>query len=193
MNDQEQEVSRLLDALAQGSEDARAPLMERIYGELRELARRRLSGLGAHGSIGSASLVHEVYLKLFDGRPLRWENRRHFFGIVGNAMRELAIDRLRRQDAAKRGGDRVRVALAELGSRPESRPEAEELLALDEALDRLAGVSPLARETVVLRFYAGLTHDEVAQALDVSRARVRREWAYARAFLHRELRSHRFS
>ncbi len=188
MGTADDDITRLLDGYSRGSTDARNRLVQRVYAELKAIARGRLAGLPRDGSLETTVLVHEAYLKLFGRDSIQWENRAHFFGIVAQAMHDLVVDHLRRRAAQKRGGNLERVDLDDPGLALATHPPADEVLAVAAVLDRLAAVSELTAEVVKLRFFAGLTHEETASALGISRARARREWAYAKAFLYRELR-----
>ena len=188
MSTVDDDITRLLDGYSRGSGDARDRLVERVYAELKAIARRRLAALPRDGSLETTVLVHETYLKLFGHDSIEWENRAHFFGIVAQAMHDLVVDHLRRRAAQKRGGNLERVDLDDPGLALATHPPADEVLAVAAVLDRLAAVCELTAEVVKLRFFAGLTHEETASALGISRARARREWAYAKAFLYRELR-----
>jgi len=188
MGTADDDITRLLDGYSRGSTDARNRLVQRVYAELKAIARGRLAGLPRDGSLETTVLVHEAYLKLFGRDSIQWENRAHFFGIVAQAMHDLVVDHLRRRAAQKRGGNLKRVDLDDPGLALATHPPADEVLAVAAVLDRLAAVSELTAEVVKLRFFAGLTHEETASALGISRARARREWAYAKAFLYRELR-----
>ena len=184
------DISGLLDAAARGSEEARDQLLARIYDELHALAQRRLAAAPWEVSIQWRSLVHEVYLKRFDRTKVRWENRAHVFGAAARAMRELIVDHARHHSALKRGGDRTRVDLDEGTTMLSTQTSPEVQLAVSRGIDRLSKISALSAEVVLLRFYAGLTHEEAASELDISVAQARREWAYAKAFLRKELRRH---
>lgn len=188
MSPVDDEITRLLDGYSGVSGDARNRLVERVYDELKAIARGRLAGLPRDGSLETTVLVHEAYLELFGRGSIKWENRAHFFGIVAQAMHDLVVDHLRRRATLKRGGNLERVDVDDSEMTLATNPPADEVLAVAAVLDRLAAVSELSAEVVKLRFFAGLSHDETASALGISRARARREWAYAKAFLYRELK-----
>jgi RNA polymerase sigma factor (TIGR02999 family) len=185
-------VPRLLDAAVSG-DGARpaAELLTVLYDELRSLARRRLDGEPAGATLQATALVHEAYLRLVgDGDP-GWSGRAHFFGAAAQAMRRILVERARGRATSKRGGGRRRVGMSEvatLGAAPE-REDADEIdvLALDEALDRLKEHDERKSRVVLLRYFAGLEIEDVARALDVSAATVKLDWAYSRAWLRREL------
>lgn len=164
---------------------APAELLEAIYRELRALAAHQLRRRSGQASLEPTALVHEAWLRLMAGRSERWEDRSAFFASAARAMRDILVERARRTRAAKRGGGRTAV---ELGlSEPVALDDPAGLLALDEALRRLEQASPPAAEVVLLRVFAGLTVAETAAALDCSPSGVDRRWAFAKAWLQREL------
>jgi RNA polymerase sigma factor (TIGR02999 family) len=179
------DVTRLLDAVSHGRADVLPELLPLVYDELRRLAASYLRRERADHTLQPTALVHEAYLKLVDQRLDRWQNRSHFFGIAAQAMRRILVDHARAHDAAKRGAGVERVTLDEHALLGES--SSVDLIALDEALTRLATLDPRQARIVELRFFAGLEVDETARVLDVSPATVKRDWAMARAWLHREL------
>lgn len=179
------EVTRLLRAGAAG----RAALFECVYGELREIAGARMRGERAHHTLQATALVHEAWLRLVDHRNADWRDRAHFYGAAAEAMRRILIDHARRGAAEKRGGGFERVTLGVLES--ELEVEADEAVALAEALERLAQHDPRAAEVTRLRFFAGLSVEDTAQALGVTPRTVHREWTYARARLFEWLREER--
>lgn len=173
------DVTRLLGAAGGGDREALERLYESVYGELRAMAE---SGMrrerGAH-TLQPTALVNEVFVRL--GGTSSWENRRHFFGAAARAMRRILVDHARRKYAEKRGAGLERVTLTDLEV---SAPEADlDVLAVNDALDRLAEEDPRLAETVNLRFFAGMSIEETAQALGTSPATVKRDWAFARAWL----------
>jgi len=181
------DVTELLVAWREGDRAAETELMETVYAELKRLAKAYLRREHTNRSLAPTALVHEAYLKLVDQRHVDWRNRSHFFGIAAQAMRRILVDRARATVAAKRGGDARRVPIAELQA-PEALPDVE-VLALDTALTRLERVEPRWSRVVELRFFAGLSVEEAATALDVSAATVKRDWSLARAWLYREVRA----
>ncbi len=183
MND----VTRILSAIEQGDTRAAGQLLPLVYGELRRLAAARLSREAPHQSLEATALVHEAYLRLVGHDPDRpWDGRGHFFAAAAEAMRRILVERARRRRSLKRGGDRHRITLEIAGlASPEPEPD---LLALDEALDRLAAREPIKAELVKLLFFAGLTVPQAADALGLSHAAAKRSWAYARAWLRVEIR-----
>lgn len=179
------DVTALLVAWSNGEEAAGGVLIDAVYGELRRLARAHLGRERPGHSLPSTALVHEAYLKLVDQRRVRWQNRAHFFAIAAQQMRRILVDHARAHGAAKRGAE-VTVPLTgvDLGA----DPPAPDLLALDEALDRLARIDARQSRLVELRFFGGLTVEETAAVLGVAPITVKRDWALARTWLYRELR-----
>ncbi len=187
------DITRLLRRWSEGDADALERLLPLIYGELRRIAANQLRRERPDHTLAPTALVHELYLRLVDQRRATWENRAHFFGLAAQLMRRILVDHARAQHADKRGGSVTRVSLddARQGSWPE--PEAPgsaaaDVLAIDEALERLSGVDRDQARIVELRFFAGLTVEETAHVLNRSPRTVKREWRMARAWLHRELR-----
>jgi RNA polymerase sigma factor (TIGR02999 family) len=180
------EVTRILDALGDGDEEAAGRLLEAVYEELRRLASARLARESPGPTLQATALVHEAYLRLFGKEGVSFENRAHFFGAAAEAMRRILVERARRRGSLKRGGDRQRVDLDESGLAV--LPPPVELLAVDEALCRLESEDPAKAELVKLRYFAGLEIAEAARILGISRATADRHWAFARAWLYREIR-----
>ena len=182
------EVTGLLLAWSSGDETARNRLFEAVYGELRRLAGARLRSERPDLSLVPTALVHEAYLKLIDQRRVHWQNRAHFFAIAAQVMRRVLVDHARARAAAKRGAHaRIPLDQIEVGI---AMPEVD-VLALDAALDKLASVDRRQSELVELRFFAGLTVEETAAALEVAPVTVKRDWALAKAWLFRELQAQR--
>ncbi len=161
-------------------------LMPRIYDELHALAHRQLRKERGNHTLNTTALVHEAYMKLIDQDRSAWQNRAHFFAIAALAMRRILINYAHRRNAEKRGGDIVRTTFDDGRVAREAR--SDELLALDEALDRLQEMNERQSLVVTYRFFGGLTQEEIAQVLDVSVPTVRRDWRLARAWLSREMR-----
>lgn len=181
MND----ITEILNAVDQGDKKAAAQLMPLVYDELRKLAADKLAEEQPGQTLQPTALVHEAYLRLVgETDQPRWQNRAHFFAAAAEAMRRILIDSARRKRTAKHGGDRAREPLDAIVV-PE---KCQELLALDEALNRLAAQDPIKARLVELRYFAGLTGEEAAKVLDISPATADRYWAYARAWLHAEVR-----
>jgi len=178
------EVTRLLSDLAQGDTHAAGQLLPLVYEELRKLAATRMAEEAPGNTLDATALVHEAYLRLVGpADEARWDNRGHFFAAAAEAMRRILVDHARRKAAARHGGGLARLELEpDLAAAREPR---EDLLALDEALDRLAAEDPLKAELVKLRYFVGLTLPEAAAALGLSERTAGRHWAYARAWLRR--------
>ena len=180
------DVTRLLDAASAGDPKAAADLLPLVYAELRRLAAARLAGEKAGHTLQPTALVHEAYLRLVDADKGReWDGRTHFFATAAEAMRRILVDHAREKVSRKRGGERAR---AEFREDALAAPEAsDEILAVDEALAGLAAADPQAADLVKLRYFAGLSVDEAARALNISPRSVDRLWAYARAWLQRAI------
>ena len=178
-------VTLLLKQVADGRSGAANELLPLVYSELRRLARARMAGERDRGASQPTSLVHEAYLRLVGDSEYRFANRAHFFAAAAEAMRRIAIDRARERDSLKRGGGQRRVTLDEDVATSDPRPE--ELLALDAALQHLESRDKIMSDVVKLRYFAELTVEETAQALDLSPRTIKRHWAAARAWLYDEM------
>jgi RNA polymerase sigma factor (TIGR02999 family) len=180
------EVTQILSAIAGGDPHGASQLLPLVYEELRQLAAHKLANEMPGQTLQPTALVHEAYLRLVgETEELHWDSRGHFFAAAAEAMRRILVENARRKGSSKRGGDRTRADLdAEQLAAPELR---EDLLALDEALNQLAGADPEAARLVQLRYFAGLTLAEAAQVLGVSARTADRLWAYARAWLYQAL------
>ena len=181
------DVTRLLEAIQHGDPKAAEELLPLVYEELRKLARAKMSYEAAGHTLQPTALVHEAWLRLGGGEGARFENRAHFFGAAAEAMRRILIDRARRKQALRHGGDQARVDISEVD--PAIMAKEDELVAVDEALEKLAQEDAGLAELVKLRFFVGLTNKECAGVLGVSEPTVERRWAFARAWLHREIRT----
>jgi RNA polymerase sigma factor (TIGR02999 family) len=179
------DITNLLNDLSHGDPAAFDRLFPQFYVELRPVAHAQLSRERPDHTLDSVALVNEAYLRL-NGSAVACHNRAHFFGVAARAMRAILIDYARARQAAKRGGGASAAALDE-ATAVFSDDRAEHLLALDEALQRLEAVNQEAMRTVECRYFGGLSLEEVAQALDLSVATVRRRWSFAKAWLRREL------
>jgi len=184
------EVTQMLTAVERGEPHAAEELLPLVYEELRRLAAAQLARENAGQTLQATALVHEAWLRLVGsesgGAEPRWEGRRHFFGAAAEAMRRILIENARRKQSPKYGGGLRRVNWERVELAEAMPPDA--LLALDEALEELTRLDPEAAEVIKLRFYAGLTDEQAAQVLGVSRRTAIRLWAYARAWLYRALR-----
>ena len=176
------EVTQILSDLAQGDAHAAGQLLPLVYEELRKLAAARLAQEAPGNTLTATALVHEAYLRLVGAADeRRWDNRGHFFAAAAEAMRRVLVDAARRKRTEKHGGDRRRVDLPDVPAKAEVADER--LLALDAALTRLAAEDPVAARVVELRHFAGLSIEDAAATLDLSRATAYRHWTYARAWL----------
>jgi RNA polymerase sigma factor (TIGR02999 family) len=180
-------VSRLIGLAREGDPDAPAQLFPRVYAELRDLARQRMSGERAGHTLQATALVHEVYLKLLGSAGAPWASRSQFFFAAAQAMRQILIDHAHARGTLKRGGNRKRLPLNVLDLATATDEHVPEILALDDAVSRLEKESPDVAAVVRLRFYAGLSIEETAEAIGVSPRTVKRDWTYARVRLFREL------
>ena len=180
-----EEVTGLLRAWSDGDQLALEKLMPLVYAELHRLAKRYMGHEHPGHSLQTSALVNEAYLRLVDAHGVRWENRTHFFAVSAQIMRRILVDFARARRNLKRGGGARQVTLDEgLVVSPESGAD---LLALDEALEKLAALNPRQSKVVELRYFGGLNEEEVAAALNVSSRTVRHDWSLARAWLYREL------
>jgi RNA polymerase sigma factor (TIGR02999 family) len=180
------EITRLLNE-AGGDRSAAAALLPLVYEQLRRLARRKMRSERPDQTLGATALVHEAYLRLVDrSEAQQWDGRWHFFAAAAEAMRRILVEHARGRSRLKRGGGVARVSLDDVHNLTIDQPP-DELLALDEALSELAQKHPDKARLVSLRYFAGLTIDEAAEALKISPATADRHWAYARAWLYRRM------
>lgn len=185
MSDMPPDITCILHAVEGGDETAAARLLPLIYDELRKLARARMAKIPPGQTLQPTALVHEAYLRLIGKTEPKWESRAHFFGAAARAMRDILVDQARRKASLKRGGDRQRMALDDVT--PFIEPPTENIVALDDALKRLEQDDPRKGRIVMLRYFAGLTVEETAAAMDVSVGTIEREWRYIKAWLYEEL------
>jgi RNA polymerase sigma factor (TIGR02999 family) len=182
------EATEILRAVERGDRGAAGQLLPLVYDELRRLAAQRLAHEPAGQTLDATALVHEAYLRLVgDHDAARWDSRGHFFAAAAEAMRRILVESARRKSRHKHGGGRKRVELAE--DQLIAAAEPDRVLALDEALLRLANEDAIAAQVVQLHFFAGISLEQVAQIQEVSYATVKRHWAYARAWLRCAMRS----
>jgi RNA polymerase sigma factor (TIGR02999 family) len=180
------EVARILSAVEQGDPHAAEQLLPLVYDELRKLAAAKLASEAPGQTLQPTALVHEAYLRLVGGEPARaWDGRGHFFAAAAEAMRRILVDAARRRRADKHGGGHHRVELLDAELAVDSG--GDDLFAVDDALARLAAREPRIARLVELRFFAGLTVEEAAAGLGIPARTAYRHWAYARAWLRREL------
>jgi len=182
-----EEITGLLVSWGEGDRDALDRLIPLVTTELRRLARRYLDRESAGHTLQPTALVNELYLRLVDRRKVSWQNRAHFFGFAAQTMRRILVDHARSQRAKKRGSGARKVALDDaLGLVKEPNVD---LIALDDALNTLAAMDERQSRIIELRFFAGLTLEETSEVLSISEATVSRDWASAKAWLYRELRT----
>lgn len=177
----------LLHALGEGDNAASEKLLPLVYEELRRLAQARMSKEAPGQTLQPTALVHEAYMRLVGTpeKPAKWDGRGHFFGAAALAMRRILVERARHRDRLKHGGGRERVELRDEAAA--INPDATNLIALDEAMTKLEKADKRKHEVVMLRYFAGLSIEETAAAMDLSPATIKNEWMFARAWLHREL------
>ena len=179
------DITRLLIEASNGRADAMEALLPLVYGELKRLAGVHMRRERADHTLGTTGLVHEAYMRLVDGAGVDWQGRAHFFGVASQAMRRILVDHARRRTAQKRSRQQgVSLDDAAVGA---IEPPSDEVLAVDEALERLARQDPRAAQLVELRYFAGFSIEEAAELLSISPATAKRDWAFACAWLGREL------
>ena len=176
------DVTVLLNAWSDGKQDALDELMPIVYEELRKLARSYLRAERPEHTLQPTALVNEAYLRLVDQRNVRWQNRRHFFGIAAQLMRRILVDHARKRQSEKRGGGDVLIPFEDAKGVP---AKARDLVALDDALKDFATIDPRSARIVELRQFGGLSIDETAEVLEISSATVKRDWTVATAWLRR--------
>jgi len=180
-----QQITHLLLAWGQGDHTALEALMPLVYDELRKVAARHLRGQRQGHTLQTTALVNEAYLRLIDASQVQWQNRAHFFAVAAHLMRRILVDFARTRNYQKRGGGAQPVSLDEAMIVAPER--GADLLALDEALTRLQALNARQAQVVELRYFGGLSEDETSEALEISVRTVRRDWNFARVWLHREL------
>jgi RNA polymerase sigma factor (TIGR02999 family) len=184
------EVTRVLSRIEQGDPHAAEQLLPLVYRELRQLAAQKLANEKPGQTLQATALVHEAYLRLVDAdKAQKWNSRGHFFGAAAEAMRRILVEQARRKKSQKRGGKFRRHPLEDVEPAAIGPGQSDDqLLAVNEALTALAEQQPAKAELVKLRYFAGLTIDQAATALGISTATAERYWAYAKAWLHHEIR-----
>ena len=180
------QVTLLLAEIREGNQESANRLMPLIYGELRRMAGAHMQRERAAHTLQATALVNEAYMRLAGGEPVSWQNRAHFLGVAAHAMREVLLDYARRHSAGKRGGKDARKVDIDVELRGASS-KIENVIAIDEALNRLALIDPRQSRLIELRFFAGLSVEEAAEVMGVSPVTIKREWRSAKAWLHREL------
>jgi RNA polymerase sigma factor, TIGR02999 family len=181
-----EQITQLLLAWGDGDRRALDALMPLVYDELRRIAKRYMRDQRVGHTLQTTALVNEAYLRLVDSSRVNWQNRTHFFAISAQLMRRVLVDFARARNALKRGGERIQVTLDEKIEAPFERET--DLVALDEALENLAKLNRRQAQIVELRYFGGLSEEEIAEALGISVRTVRRDWSVARAWLYRELK-----
>lgn len=180
------DITNMLDAAATGDRAAVDRLFPLVYDELRRMARSALGREAPGHTLQATALVHEVYVRMIDQHRVRWQNRAHFVAIASHALRRILVDHARRKKSRKRGGDQLRVDIDVVATVTPGTDDIE-LIALDRALDRLAGEHPEKTRVVEMRFFGGMSHEDIASVMDVSVRTIERHWQFARAWLFREL------
>ena len=183
------DVTRILEALAQGDRTSADELLPLVYQDLRKLAALKMAGQAPGHTLQPTALVHEAWLRLAGNQPGQFAGRAHFYAAAAEAMRHILIDSARRKRAARHGGGQVRVDIEDV--QIASLADDDELLAVHDVLDKLAAEDPQKAELTKLRYFVGLTFEEAAEVLGISVATAKRHWAYARAFLYEEIRANK--
>jgi len=181
------DVTRLLGAIDHGDSKAAEELLPLVYEELRRLATVRMAHESPGQTLQATALVHEAWLRLVGSNESQWNSRGHFFGAAAEAMRRILLERARKKCRVRHGGRLQRVDLEEVTIATQDRDDV--IIAINEALEKLAGESQQKAEIVKLRYFGGMEHAEIAEVLGVSEPTVRRHWAYARSWLYAELKS----
>ena len=185
MEEGQESVTTLLASWRQGDQRAADKLASTVYDELRRLAAHYMRGERVDHTLEPTALVNEMYLKLIAAEPVAWQNRAHFFAVAAQQLRRILVNHARDRQAAKRGGKRVKLSLSYANG--VEQPREQDLLELDEALEKLEQVDSRAARVIELRFFAGLTEEESAEALGISIATLKRDWTFGRAWLLRHL------
>lgn len=181
------DVTRILTAIEQGDAKAADELLPVVYEELRRLAARKMSQEPPGQTLQATALVHEAYIRLVGLEARDWKGSTHFFAAAAEAMRRILIDNARRKKSLKRGGDRRQIDIDRLALLGDDNAPSDDLLALDEALEKLSRENKIEADLVKLRYFAGLTGEQAAEVLGISRSTADEHWAYARAWLRLEI------
>lgn len=181
------DVTRILNAIEQGDAKAADELLPLVYEELRLLAARKMAQEQPGQTLQTTALVHEAYIRLVGSEIRNWNSRGHFYAAAAEAMRRILIDNARRKRSLKRGGDRNRIEFDAAILRDSKSDQMDDLIALDEALQKLADLDKIKADLVKLRYFAGLTSGQAARILDISTATAERYWDYARSWLRVEI------
>jgi RNA polymerase sigma factor (TIGR02999 family) len=183
MND----VTRILNAASNGDARAASELLPLVYQELRRLAASKMSGENPNQTLQATALVHEAWLRLVGNESKKWNDRTHFFAAAAEAMRCILVDNARRKRAQRHGGGQQRIEIPEIAVA--FTPDDEQLLAVNDALEKFDKLDPQKAELVKLRYFVGMTIEESAEAMSISKATAKRHWAFARAWLAEEMRT----
>lgn len=183
------DVTQILGAVERGEPAAAHELLTLVYGELRRLAAHKMANENPGLTLQPTALVHEAWLRLTSGTDRKWNDRTHFFAAAAEAMRRILVDNARRKRAVRHGGGQQRVELPELASAVIE--DDDRVLAVNEALEKFAGLDPQKAELVKLRYFVGMTIEQAAEALGLPERTAKRHWAFARAWLHEEIKGQR--
>jgi RNA polymerase sigma factor (TIGR02999 family) len=178
-------ITELLASYGRGNKESLDQLMPIVYDELRRQAARYLRREQVGHTLQTTALIHEAYVRLVDQRNMQWQNRAHFFGIAAQMMRRILVDHARSKKRVKRGGSEIRVSFED--ANVAAKGQDLDVVALDEALERLAQIDEQQSRVVELRFFSGLSVEETAEVMGISKSTVKRDWSMAKAWLHREL------
>lgn len=181
------EVTKILNTAAPSQKDATNELLALVYGELRRLAAAKMASEAPGQTLQPTALVHEAWLRLTSDENRKWNDRTHFFAAAAEAMRRILVDNARRKLAARHGGGQQRVEMADLAV--VTLETDDKVLAVNEALEKLAALDPQKAELVKLRYFVGMTLEQAAEALGISERSAKRYWAFARAWLHEEIKA----
>jgi len=184
-DNQPSEITQILQEWNEGDDEAKERLLRFVYDELKRHARYLMSKERSNHTLQPTALVHEAFLKMGDAAGVVWQNRAHFFGVTSRLMRQILVDHARLHAANKRGNQPIHFSLDDVQIPVEER--ADSLLAIDEVLDRLAAIDERQAKIVEMRFFGGMTNQEIAEALEIGERTVGREWQSARLWLYREL------
>lgn len=185
MQEPPENITELLASYGRGNKESLDQLMPIVYDELRRQAARYLRREQAGHTLQTTALIHEAYVRLVDQRNMQWQNRAHFFGIAAQMMRRILVDHARSKKRVKRGGSEIRVSLDD--ANVAAKGQDLDVVALDQALERLAQIDEQQSKVVELRFFSGLSVEETAEVMSISKSTVKRDWSMAKAWLHREL------
>lgn len=185
MQERPENITELLASYGRGDKESLDQLIPIVYDELRRQAARYLRREQAGHTLQTTALIHEAYVRLVDQRNMQWQNRAHFFGIAAQMMRRILVDHARSKKRAKRGGSDIRVSLGD--AEVAAKDQELDVVALDRALERLARIDEQQSRVVELRFFSGLSVEETAEVMGISKSTVKRDWSMAKAWLHREL------